>query len=63
MLAKNQNLTLRENISKLARSFKTIKPRHAYVHNDQVWFQFASFVQSILTIDGFTADLPACLFG
>jgi hypothetical protein len=54
---------LRKQSSNFARSLKPIEPRHAYVHYDQVWRQFASFVQSILAIDGFAAHLPLFSIG
>ena len=47
----------------MERSFKTIQPRHADVHDDQVWFQLASFFDGILPINGFASDLSSCLIG
>jgi hypothetical protein len=61
MLAENQNLTSRKKISNLARGFETVEPRHTHVHHDQVWFELASFFESILTINGFGAHFPTLL--
>src|SRR5262250_2708316 len=63
VLAEYQNLAGGEHASHLTRGFKAIKPWHAYVHHDQVWFQLTSLLQGVLTVDGFAANLPASLFG
>src|SRR5579862_1024295 len=57
MQAQNQDLAVREDASQLPSGFEAIEPRHAYVHEDQVWFQRAGLLDGVLTIDGFAANL------
>src|SRR6185437_15429654 len=53
VLAQDQNFTLRKNAPQLPSGFKTVKPRHAYVHDDEVGSQLATLFDSVLTIDSF----------